>query len=93
MNIVEKSGAWFSFQGERIGQGRENSRTFLEQHLPMLEKIEALVLAKHGISRNGPAEAAEAASRPPAAGAPSPKGREPAAAQDAKRAPAPKATN
>ena len=31
-NIVEKSGAWFSFQGERIGQGRENARTFLEQH-------------------------------------------------------------
>jgi hypothetical protein len=31
-NIVEKSGAWFSFQGERIGQGRENARTYLEQH-------------------------------------------------------------
>src|SRR6476469_7582813 len=50
-NIIEKSGAWFSFQGERIGQGRENSRTFLEQHPQMLEKIEGLVLAKHGISR------------------------------------------
>ena len=31
-DIVEKSGAWFSFQGERIGQGRENARTYLEQH-------------------------------------------------------------
>jgi recombination protein RecA len=50
-NIVEKSGAWFSFQGERIGQGRENARTYLEQHPQMLEKIEALVLAKHGIGR------------------------------------------
>jgi recombination protein RecA len=50
-NIVEKSGAWFSFQGERIGQGRENARTYLEQHPALLEKIEGLVLAKHGIGR------------------------------------------
>jgi recombination protein RecA len=49
--VVEKSGAWFSFQGERIGQGRENARTFLEQHPAMLDKIEALVLAKHGVLR------------------------------------------
>ena len=59
-NIVEKSGAWFSFQGERIGQGRENARTYLEQHPPVLEKIEAAVLAKHGISRKV-GKAAEAA--------------------------------
>src|ERR1700691_404112 len=44
-NIVEKSGAWFSFQGERIGQGRENSRSFLEAHPATLENIETLVLA------------------------------------------------
>jgi recombination protein RecA len=50
-NIIEKSGAWFSFQGERIGQGRENARTYLEQHPATLEKIESLVLAKHGIAR------------------------------------------
>ena len=31
-NIVQKSGAWFSFDGERIGQGRDNARTYLEQH-------------------------------------------------------------
>src|SRR5678815_3518499 len=31
-NIVEKSGAWFSFQGERLGQGRENARMFLKEH-------------------------------------------------------------
>jgi recombination protein RecA len=52
--VVEKSGAWFSFQGERIGQGRENARGFLEQHPDMLDKVEALLLAKHGIHR-GPA--------------------------------------
>jgi recombination protein RecA len=49
--IIEKSGAWFSFQGERIGQGRENARNFLEQNPAMLTKIEALVLEKHGIQR------------------------------------------
>ena len=32
LGIVEKSGAWFSFQGERIGQGRENAKAYLEQH-------------------------------------------------------------
>src|SRR4029450_2099388 len=42
-NILEKSGAWFSFQGERIGQGRENARAYLEQHPALLEKAEALV--------------------------------------------------
>jgi recombination protein RecA len=49
--VVEKSGAWFSFQGERIGQGRENARTYLEQHPEMLDKIEQLLLAKHGVIR------------------------------------------
>src|SRR6184192_384905 len=39
-NIVEKSGAWFSFQAERIGQGRENARTYLDQHPAMLDKVE-----------------------------------------------------
>src|SRR3954464_13168643 len=48
-DVVEKSGAWFSFQGERIGQGRENARTYLEQHPQMLDKVEALLLAKHGV--------------------------------------------
>ncbi|MFO0673554.1 MAG: recombinase RecA [Polyangiaceae bacterium] len=57
-NIVEKSGAWFSFQGERIGQGRENSRTYLEQHPDLMEKIEGLILKKHGIHRAGAAAAA-----------------------------------
>ena len=55
LNLVEKSGAWFSFQGERIGQGRENAKTYLEQHPEILDKLEALILAKHGIRRGGPA--------------------------------------
>ena len=51
MGIVEKSGAWFSFGGERIGQGRENAKTYLEQHPEAMEKVEAMILAKHGIKR------------------------------------------
>jgi recombination protein RecA len=49
--VIERSGAWFSFQTDRIGQGRENARTYLEQHPDMLDKIEGLLLAKHGIRR------------------------------------------
>jgi recombination protein RecA len=53
LGIVEKSGAWFSFGGERIGQGRENAKTYLEQHPDALDKIEAMILAKHEIKRTG----------------------------------------
>ncbi len=53
-NVVEKSGAWFSFQGERIGQGRDNARLHFEQHPEMLMRAEHLVLEKHGIKRGAP---------------------------------------
>jgi recombination protein RecA len=65
MNIVEKSGSWFSFEGERIGQGRENARTYLEQHPDVMEKIEQMILSKHGIKRAGaPSTVAEAKPAP-----------------------------
>jgi recombination protein RecA len=70
-NIIEKSGAWFSFQGERIGQGRENARTYLEANAATMNRIEALVLEKHGINRlASKADAAAAAVAKPAASAP-----------------------
>src|SRR5512134_1949751 len=47
-NIVQKSGAWFSVDGERIGQGRDNARAYLEQHPQLMEKIEAKVLENNG---------------------------------------------
>src|SRR4051812_19350308 len=40
-NIVEKAGSWYSYNGERIGQGKENARTFLEQHPEIARDIEA----------------------------------------------------
>ena len=44
--VVEKSGAWFSFNGERIGQGRENSKQFLRDHPELTEQIERLIKEK-----------------------------------------------
>jgi recombination protein RecA len=52
-NIVEKSGAWFSYNGERIGQGRENAKQFLIEHPEIYNSIEAKVLAHHNIRRIG----------------------------------------
>jgi recombination protein RecA len=52
-NIIDKSGAWFSFGGERIGQGRENAKQFLIDHPDVYNAIEAKVLAHHSVRRIG----------------------------------------
>jgi len=52
-NIVDKSGAWFSFNGERIGQGRENAKQFLLDHPDVATAVEAKVLAHHHVHRIG----------------------------------------
>jgi recombination protein RecA len=52
-NIVDKSGAWFSFAGERIGQGRENAKQFLIDHPDVYNSIEAKVLTHHNVRRIG----------------------------------------
>src|ERR1700761_2687240 len=39
-NVVEKSGSWFSYHGERIGQGRENARAYLKDHPEMAQKLD-----------------------------------------------------
>jgi recombination protein RecA len=49
MGIVEKSGAWYSFEGERIGQGRENVKKFLAENEDILNRISDLVREKAGI--------------------------------------------
>jgi recombination protein RecA len=43
--IVEKSGAWFSSEGQRLGQGRENAKTFLREHPDVAAKIESVIRA------------------------------------------------
>jgi recombination protein RecA len=47
--IVEKSGAWFSFDDERIGQGRENSKIFLKEHPEVSRAIEEKLLERFGL--------------------------------------------
>jgi recombination protein RecA len=47
--IVEKSGSWFSFEGNRIGQGRENAKLFLAQNKDVAAKIEALIRQNAGL--------------------------------------------
>jgi recombination protein RecA len=65
-NIVDKSGAWFSFNGERIGQGRENAKQFLVDHPEIYNAIEAKVLAHHNVRRIGIEVAAEVNTAPAA---------------------------
>jgi recombination protein RecA len=45
-NLVEKSGSWYSYKGERIGQGKDNARVFLQQHPEVAQDIEGQVRAK-----------------------------------------------
>ena len=49
-NIVDKSGAWYSYQGERIGQGRENVRTFLKDNKDVFARVDSELRKKLGIS-------------------------------------------
>ncbi len=56
-DIVNKSGAWYSYEGERIGQGRENSKRFLLENRTMMDSIQARVLTHHGINRPVPSSA------------------------------------
>ena len=48
-DIVEKSGTWYSYGGERIGQGRENARNYLKEHPAMLEEVESKVKQTFGL--------------------------------------------
>jgi recombination protein RecA len=71
-NIVEKSGAWFSYSGTRIGQGRENVKQFLAEHPDMASEIELKVRQASGLTvpnvpvAQNPAPAAEKEAAPPA---------------------------
>ena len=49
--IVEKSGAWFSFERERIGQGRENSKIFLKEHPDVAKAVEEKIMEHVGLAK------------------------------------------
>src|SRR5213595_1161193 len=60
-NIVEKSGSWYSYKGERIGQGRENARQFLRDNKDVMAKLETEVRKALGLIPTQPAQAQSAA--------------------------------
>jgi len=50
-NMVEKSGAWYSYKGERLGQGRDQAKEFLKANLAIKEELRKAILAKNGIGQ------------------------------------------
>jgi recombination protein RecA len=79
-NLLEKSGSWFSYKGERIGQGRENAKVFLKENKDITAKLEAEVRKAVGLvsaaeKAQAAAATAETASAPPAAPSKAPAGR------------------
>jgi len=70
LSIVDKSGAWYSYNGERLGQGKENARRFLQENLDIAAEIEAKLRGAYGLVTEKMAEVIEshnAATAPDAA--------------------------
>ena len=55
-DIIQKSGAWFAYKGDKIGQGRENAKLYLEENPDVMDEIEASVRAAYGIGGNADEE-------------------------------------
>src|SRR5271157_4915215 len=69
-NVIEKSGSWISYKGERIGQGRENARQFLKDNADIRQAIDTELRQVLGLTKSEPAPAA--AEAPPPSPAPKP---------------------
>ena len=54
MNIIEKSGTWYTYKDERVGQGRENARNYLKERPEMMKTVREEVLKKAGIGKAKP---------------------------------------
>ncbi|SFK50297.1 recombination protein RecA [Lachnospiraceae bacterium KH1T2] len=61
LNIINKAGAWYSYNGEKIGQGRENTKQYLEEHKDILEAVDHAVRVHYGLVQEEPAKAEKAA--------------------------------
>ncbi|MGB5350868.1 MAG: recombinase RecA [Polyangiales bacterium] len=70
--IINKSGAWYSYGDERVGQGRDNARAFLEEHPDILAAVELRLLQNHGLIEEDQPAVAEADETKAAAAAPAP---------------------
>ena len=60
-DLVSKSGAWFAFNGDKIGQGRENAKTYLSEHPEIMEELEQNIRAHYHIGAEGDMEETEEA--------------------------------
>ena len=69
-DIINKSGAWYSYGEERVGQGRDNARTFLEEHPDILAKVERQLLQEHGLIKEDTPEEPKAEAKAPVAAPP-----------------------
>lgn len=58
-NFIDKAGAWFSYKGQRIGQGKDNARNFLKEHPEMAQEIEKLIREKALSSKTTPVATVE----------------------------------
>ena len=76
MNVIEKSGTWYTYKDERLGQGRDNSRNYLKEHPEMLKTVRAEVLLKAGITKTSAPTATQASLNSPGNGAQVPAGAE-----------------
>ena len=56
LGLIKKSGAWFTYEGEQLGQGRENAKTFLSENAEIMMEISERILTQVGINRDEPAE-------------------------------------
>ena len=81
--IVEKAGAWYSYNGERIGQGKDNARNFLKERPELAREIENKVRASLGVPELGAVKGAEPAGKK-ATAADAREGKEPRAAREPK---------
>ena len=60
-DLVSKSGAWFAYNGDKIGQGRENAKTYLSEHPEIMEELEKNIRAHYHIGAEGDMEETEEA--------------------------------
>jgi recombination protein RecA len=65
-DIIEKSGAWFAYSGEKIGQGRENAKIYLERNPEIMKEVEQKVRGAYGLPLEEGADAAENGAAPAA---------------------------
>jgi len=61
LGVLEKSGAWYIHNGDRLGQGKDNARDFLKENAALAREIEQKIREKAGVAALGPIAAAESA--------------------------------